>query len=80
MCPRCSGVVTAQSFFAIHVWAKDGQLYCDTVVTRQDYCHGFLMHLSADRECKGEISGYIGKLLKNLDLPATTNTTKLVSL
>jgi len=77
MCPRCGGVVTAKSAFAIHVWAEGKQLLYDVVFTKNNHEKGVLMHMSADRECKGEISGYMGKLLRRLELSDGTDTSEL---
>ena len=79
MCPRCGGVVSAKSAFAVHVWAEGGQLLYDVVSTKNNHGRGVLMHMSADRECKSEISGYIGKLLRKLELPLDCDTSSLDS-
>jgi len=79
MCPRCGCVVTAKSAFAVHVWADGGQLLYDVVSTKNSHERGVLMHMSADRECKAEVSGYLGKLLRSLGLPMDCDTSPLDS-
>lgn len=79
MCPRCGGVVTAKSAFAVHIWEEGGQLLYDVVSTKNNHFGGVLMHMSADRECKGEISGYLGKLLRSIGLPLDCDTSALDS-
>lgn len=79
MCPRCDGVVTAKSAFAVHIWADGGQLLYDVVSTKNNHEKGVLMHMSADRECKVVVSGYLGKLLRKLELPMDCDTSALDS-
>lgn len=77
LCLRCGNVVTAKSFFAVHFWSDEEKLFSDIVFTKDVIKKGFIMHTPADRECKGVISGYIGKLLLSLNLPLNYNTSKL---
>jgi hypothetical protein len=76
-CPRCSKLITSKSAFAISLWADDGRLLYDVVFTKNTPKNGVLMHMNADRECGSEISGYVGKLLRRLDLPADCDTSFL---
>jgi hypothetical protein len=69
--------VTARSVFAVHIWAEGSQLLYDVVLTKNSHEKGVLMHMSADRECKGEISGYLGKLLRKLELPEDCDTSEV---
>jgi hypothetical protein len=80
ICLRCGNVVTAKSFFAVHFWSDEGKLFSDIVFTKDVIKNGSLMHVIADRECKGTVSGYIGKLLLSLKLPSDYNTSKLFNL
>ena len=80
VCPRCGGIVGPKSALAIHLWAHGGQLLYDVVFVKNTHENGVLMHTSADRECKGEISGYIGKLLRKLELPDSCDTSHVNSL
>jgi hypothetical protein len=77
VCPRCGGRVDGRSAFAVHVWAEDDRLLYDVVFSKNTSVSGFMMHMSADRQCKGEISGYIGKLLRNLGLSIDCDTSEL---
>ena len=76
-CPRCGVLVGKKSVFAIHVWVENDRLSHDVVFAKDTPKNGFLMHMSADRECAGEISGYVGKLLKNLGLPVSYDISKM---
>jgi hypothetical protein len=73
-CPRCGNVVGSKSALAIHFWAQDGKLLHDVVFVKNARDNGVLMHMSADRECRGEISGYMGKLLIKLELSVDCDT------
>lgn len=77
ICPRCGGHVNWESAFAVHVWAEGEELIYDVVFVKNTHENGMLMHMSADRQCKGEISGYIGKLLKKLGLGNDCDTSEL---
>jgi hypothetical protein len=79
-CPRCGRRVTVESAIAVHVWADGEELLYDVVFTKNTHVKGLLMHMSADRKCDGEISGYIGKMLKKLGLSLDVDTSVLDSL
>lgn len=68
------------SAFAVHLWAKDDRLVCDIISAKNTPETGILMHMGADRECAREVSGYVGKLLKRLDLDSDCDTSGLGSL
>lgn len=76
-CPRCGGIVWTGSAFAVHVWAEGEELLYDVVFAKNTHTKGVLMHMSADRQCKGEISGYLGKLLRKLALSIECDTSEL---
>jgi len=69
--------VNWESAFAVHVWAEGEELLYDVVFAKNTHENGVLMHMSADRQCKGEISGYIGKLLIKLGLSTDCDTSEL---
>jgi len=79
-CPRCGRRVTDDSAFAVHVWADGEELLYDVVFTKNTHVKGLLMHMSADRKCDGEISGYIGKMLKKLGLSLDVDASHLDNL
>ena len=76
-CPRCSKLITSKSTFAVALWAEDEKLLYDVVFAKNTPKNGVLMHMNADRECGSEISGYVGKLLRRLELPADCDTSFL---
>lgn len=76
-CPRCGYPVGNDSVFSVHVWADGGELLYDVVFTKNTHEKGMLMHMSADRQCRGEISAYLGKILKKLGLSSDCDTSKL---
>lgn len=79
-CARCGRDIRAESTaFAVHLWAADERLLYDVVFAKNPPENGMLMHMSADRQCKGEISGYVGKLLRELGLPDTCDTSVIES-
>jgi hypothetical protein len=65
------------SAFAVHVWAEGEELLYDVVFVKNTHENGALMHMSADRQCNGEVSGYIGKLLRKLGLSNDCDTSEL---
>lgn len=73
-------LITSKSAFAIRLWADEGQLLYDVVLAKNTPENGILMHMLADRECGSEISGYVGKLLKRLELTDGCDTSFLDSL
>lgn len=80
MCQRCGKPVGPRSVFVVLLWAKDGKLLHDVIFARNALEDNVLMHASADRECSGEISGYVGKLLKSLELSNGCDTSFLEGL
>lgn len=70
-------MITSKSKFAIHLWADGGRLIYDVVLTKNTPENGVLMHMNADRQCGSEISGYVGKLLRRLELPDGCDTSFL---
>jgi hypothetical protein len=79
-CQRCGRIIGGGSAFAILLWAEGESLLYDVVFAQNTPKNSTLMHMSADRECRGEISGYVGKLLRNLGLPETCDTSSLDTL
>jgi hypothetical protein len=76
-CPRCSKLITSKSVLAISLWAEDGKLLYDVVFAKNTPKNGVLMHMNSDRQCGSEISGYVGKLLRRLELPLDCDTSFL---
>jgi hypothetical protein len=74
---RCGRIVGSASAFAVSLWAEGERLLYDVVFVKNAPENGMLMHMAADRECKTEISAYVGKLLRNLGLPETCDTSFL---
>ena len=79
-CQRCGGQVDDSSAFAVVLRADGGRLVCDIILSRNVLKDDVVMHLSADRECEGKVSGYLGKMLKTLGLPITCDTSEIESL
>lgn len=73
-------MITSKSFFAIKIWHEKNRLLHDVVYASNTPESGAMMHMPADRECDKEISGYIGRILKNLGLDSTCDTSFLESL
>lgn len=80
ICQRCGRKIGSNSAFCVLLWVAGERLLYDVVFAINAPKNGTLMHMSADRECRGEISGYVGKLLRNLSLPDTYDTSFLETL
>jgi len=76
-CPRCSKFVTSKTAFAVHLWTDGDRLLYDVVSAKNTPTTGMLMHLTGDRQCGSEVSGYVGKLLKRLGLTLDCDTSFL---
>lgn len=79
-CWKCDKSISSNSMFAIQLWLKDDILCHDTVRSKMLQSDSMAMHMSGDRECAKEVSGFHGRILKRLDLPISYNTEFLDSL
>lgn len=79
-CCRCNRAITSKSFFAVLLWAKDESVLHDIVKVGKMPSGAVAIHLGGDRECKMEVSGFHGKILKKLELPLSCDTVFLNSL
>ena len=76
-CPRCGKLLTSKSAYAMLLWADKGKLLYDVISTKNTPSYGVMMHLTGDRQCGSELSGYVGKLLRRLELPMECDTSFL---
>jgi len=76
-CPRCGKLVTSKSAYAMLLWPDGGKLLYDVISTKNTPSHGVMMHLTGDRQCGSEVSGYVGKLLRRLGLTLDCDTSFL---
>jgi len=76
-CCRCGGWISDRSAYAVSLCGAEGRLTYDVVrvenLTRDDVA----IHMGGDRECRRELSGFHGKILKSLDLPLSCDTSFL---
>lgn len=76
-CWRCNYAINGNSFFAAKLWALDEHLTYDIVRASELSRDDIAVHMSGDRECAKEVSGYHGKILKRLDLSMSCDTSFL---
>ena len=76
-CGRCGSAITDRSAYAIRIWSDDDSVRHDTVMSKNLTRDSVAIHMGGDRECRRELSGFHGKILKNLDLPVSCDTSVL---
>lgn len=76
-CWRCGGGITENSVFAVEIWRQDERIRHDVVFANKLHGDSVAVHMGGDRECRREVSGYHGKILKWLDLPMSCDTSFL---
>ena len=79
-CWRCNQGISERSALAARVWAEKGDnqhLYYDIVMANSLGGDDIAVHMTGDRECVKEVSGFHGKILERLDLPVSCDTSFL---
>lgn len=82
-CWRCNQGISERSAMAVHLWAMtddDSRLYYDIVMANSLGRDDIALHMTGDRECTKEVSGFHGKILKRCDLPMSCDTSFLDSI
>lgn len=68
---------------AVRLWAEkhdDSRLYYDIVMANSLGRDDIAVHMTGDRECAKEVSGFHGKILKKCDLTMSCETSFLDSI
>ena len=79
-CWRCGAGINEDSIFAVYLWPEYGRLNHDIVMAKTLGDSSVALHMSGDRKCVKEVSGFHGKILKRLDLPMSCDTAFLDTL
>jgi len=76
-CWRCGSFISDRSAYAVIVSSGDDRLDTDVVMSKNLSRNDVVIHMGGDRECRKELSGFHGKILKKLDLPISCDTSIL---
>jgi hypothetical protein len=76
-CMRCGRIVDEKSAFVIHIRNRNDVLFHDVIFSRKEPSDGCVVHMQADRECRGQISGFIKKIIIKLQFSESCDTSFL---
>jgi hypothetical protein len=76
-CWRCGSYISDRSAYAVLIRRRDDGLFTDIVMSKNLTKGDVAIHMGGDRECRKELSGFHGKILKKLELPTGCDTSKL---
>jgi hypothetical protein len=76
-CWRCGSFISDRSAYAVSIRSRYDKLFTDIVMSKNLERDEVAIHMGGDRECRKELSGFHGKILKKLELPAGCDTSKL---
>jgi hypothetical protein len=76
-CWRCQSHISDRSAYAVLVLRRDDVLFTDIIMSKNLSRNDVAIHMGGDRECRRELSGFHGKILKKLELPTGCDTSIL---
>jgi len=69
-CRRCGRPVYKEdSVWCLRVWVEGPGIRHDIVRTSNIQADSTVLHVRGDRECRSEMSGFIGKIIEELGSP-----------